>query len=147
MGPEPQLDFPSLLTDLRERGVRFLVFGRQAMRALGSPVFTQDYDLWFESSSRDAVLGFFEQELGAGFRFNALVRQQIREAGSTLGEIAEAYVAQQKSGEKRAIEPQFEYNRFVREYRKKNPRATHRQVSESWMAWRSLPYSDRPPIG
>lgn len=64
MRADAPFDFPAILRTLHERGVRVIVFGRQAMRALGAPVFTQDYDLWFESAAREAVLTYFEEELG-----------------------------------------------------------------------------------
>ena len=40
-----------------------LPVAQQAMRALGSPVLTQDYDLWFDRKSRDSVLEYFGVEL------------------------------------------------------------------------------------
>ena len=64
MRAEPTFDFRELVRGLDARGVRFLVFGRQAMRALGSPVFTQDYDLWFDPSARGVVLTYFDGDLG-----------------------------------------------------------------------------------
>lgn len=64
MGPEPAFDFATIVKALDERGVRFVLFGRQAMRALGAPVFTQDYDVWFDAAAREEVLAYFADELG-----------------------------------------------------------------------------------
>lgn len=64
MGPESRFDFVEVVRDLDRRGIRFFVFGRQAMRARGAPVFTQDYDFWFDPDSRETALDYFGREKG-----------------------------------------------------------------------------------
>lgn len=63
MQAEPEFDFRSIIFELNRRGIRYLVFGRQAMRALGSPVLTQDYDLWFDRERRVEVTSWFANGL------------------------------------------------------------------------------------
>jgi hypothetical protein len=63
MGPDPPFDFPSIARHLEATGVRFVLFGRQAVRLYGAPVFTQDYDLWVDPRSRHQVLSHLRDDL------------------------------------------------------------------------------------
>lgn len=57
---EPHFDFREIAAELDRRGVRYLLFGGQAVRAYGSTRFTADYDLWFAPEHKADVLTFFE---------------------------------------------------------------------------------------
>lgn len=94
-----------------------------------------------------ALRAFFSTQLGRPFHFDRFMREQISNgSGQTLGRVFEAWRANAEGGIKSEIEPQFEYNRFVREFRSVRPEATHQDVVRAWQSFRSLPASQRPPI-
>lgn len=79
---------------------------------------------------------FFKQHCGKGFRFNALIRDFVHNrAGATLAEAIQSF-RQADSGPSE-IQPQFEYNRHVREFHKANPGASRQQMLEAWWAKRN----------
>jgi len=74
---------------------------------------------------------FLKQHCGRGFRFNAPVRDYVHHRiGATLAEVVKCYQLTAKS--KRQIEPQFEYNRHVRDFYRANPGASKQQMLEAW---------------
>ncbi len=64
MRPEPRFDFLEIARGLSAMDVRWLLFGRQAMRLYDAPHFTHDWDLWIETGARERVLRWFEGVLG-----------------------------------------------------------------------------------
>lgn len=64
MQAEPLFDFPTLVSELNARGVRFLLVGRQALVLHGAPVLSFDYDLWVDGSERPRILHFLLVEKG-----------------------------------------------------------------------------------
>lgn len=90
---------------------------------------------------------FFQQHLGNTFRFNSVVRYYIlKNPGSRLGDVIEAYLLDKKSQSSNDIAPQFEYNRFVSEFSRKYPNATRKQILDAWQEYRNTPISLRTPI-
>ena len=108
--------------------------------------------------SRDTVIGdgwrcsqelraFLESELGAGFRFDRFMRDRIHNGrGQTLGEVMSEWAARAGASTRSEIEPQFEYNRFVREYRSITSGAAHADIVAAWRRHRDTPVSKRRPI-
>lgn len=91
--------------------------------------------------------GFLSAQLGKPFRFDRFMREQIRDgAGHTLRHVLEAWKADVATRGRSAIEPQFEYNRFVREFRDWRPEALHKDVVAAWRSYRSAPASERPSV-
>lgn len=83
---------------------------------------------------------FFEAEIGAGFHFNGLMRDFIKnEAGKTLQDAMDAYKADLASGVEKEIGSQFEYNRHIRDFYKSHPGAS---LKDAIQAWKKL--KDRP---
>jgi SAP domain-containing new25/Domain of unknown function (DUF6434) len=82
---------------------------------------------------------FFRKHCGAGFRFNAAIRNFIHtHAGSTLQQAVECYKESVAPGApKQEIIPQNEYNRHTREFYQTHPKATRGQVLEAWWAKRN----------
>jgi len=70
MGPEPQLDYVSILRGLAERSIRYVVIGGQAVLLHGVPLFSFDFDVWVDPASRRQVLEWLalndDFELSAG---------------------------------------------------------------------------------
>lgn len=64
MEAEPLFDFPTLVGELDQRGVRFLLIGRQAMILRGAPVHTFDYDLWVDPDARASLFDHLVRERG-----------------------------------------------------------------------------------
>lgn len=90
---------------------------------------------------------FFQQHLGPSFRFNAVMRHYIHNSsGSQLSDAIVAYRKNTKDLTLREIPPQFEYNRFTREFSKKYPHATKEQLLTAWREYRDTPKSLRKPV-
>jgi hypothetical protein len=64
MQAEPQVDLPSLLSEMTARGIRFLVIGRQAMVLYGAPALTFDWDIWVAPADRGAAFAFLVDDRG-----------------------------------------------------------------------------------
>lgn len=62
MGPEPRLDYATILRGLADRSVRFVVIGGQAVLLHGIPLFSFDFDLWVDPASRADVLGWLRED-------------------------------------------------------------------------------------
>ncbi len=84
MQAEATLDFPALVRELTRRGVRFVLFGRQAVRLYGSDCSTKDWDLWLEPSRRRDVLTWLEDELGFELSAPASSRRPVVTAWAGL---------------------------------------------------------------
>lgn len=90
---------------------------------------------------------FFQQHLGPSFRFNAVMRDYIHNSsGSQLSDAIEAYRKNQMNSNLSEIPPQFEYNRFTREFSKKYPYASKEELLTAWREHRDTPKSLRKPI-
>lgn len=82
---------------------------------------------------------FFERHLGPSFRFTVTLQRFIKDhPGVTFGEIAEEWQRQEaarKAGVRPEIAPQFEYNRFTRDFFA-DPRNQGKTREECLEAWR-----------
>lgn len=98
-------------------------------------IITKDY------RSSQVNRAFFEEIIGKKFHFSTAFQQYFRDnVGKTFREAIEYwYTLEEKTkrGEKNAIAPQFEYNRFTRAYHEQHPEATHKEVVAAWKAYRS----------
>lgn len=77
---------------------------------------------------------FFEQEIGTYFHFDSVMRDFIHNGvGKTLGEAIETWEeARRKPIQEKSIAPQFEYNRYIREYFKIHPEAKLKEAIQQW---------------
>jgi hypothetical protein len=77
---------------------------------------------------------FFSEEIGRHFHFDAVMRNLIHnETGKTLEEAIEKWEEEQhKPVQKKSIAPQFEYNRYLREYFKSHPGAKLQEGIRGW---------------
>jgi hypothetical protein len=57
---DPPFDFATIAADLNRLGIRWLLFGRQAVVLYGAPVSSADWDLWADPAQRAAILGYFK---------------------------------------------------------------------------------------
>ena len=90
---------------------------------------------------------FFTTQLGGPFRFDRFMRDRISHgAGQTLGQVLQAWAVNARQATPSEIEPQFEYNRFMREFRSLRPDAAHAEVVAAWRSYRSVPVSKRPKV-
>ena len=69
MEADPSFDFGTIAAELNRRGIRWLLFGRQAVVLYGSPVSSADWDLWADPRQRREILEYFSSlgyEVSAG---------------------------------------------------------------------------------
>ena len=87
---------------------------------------------------------FFQAQIGSGFRFDGAMRAFItNNPGQTLGD-AVAYWHTSRSHEQKDIEPQFELNRFTRQWHLDHPGSSRVELLQAWADYRSRPVDDRP---
>lgn len=86
---------------------------------------------------------FFTAEIGAGFRFDAAMRDFIADgAGRTLGDATRHWHAT-RGDEPREIGAQFELNRFLRDWHAAHPGASREAALAAWRDHRSRPADGR----
>ncbi|MER2133796.1 MAG: hypothetical protein ABS910_03865 [Arthrobacter sp.] len=85
---------------------------------------------------------FFVHALGAGFRFDAPMREFFA-ANDGTATLAAALDHWHATRDTRPIGPQFELNRFSRDWHASHPGGTRDQMLEAWKAHRSLPVDQR----
>ncbi len=90
-----------------------------------------------------ATRAFFIQEIGPHFRFNAYLRKFSTGTHPhlTYGELVAGYLAaeeEKKRTPKQAIDKQFEYNQFQRDYFLHEPTPTRQQCVAAWQFVRSV---------
>lgn len=89
--------------------------------------------------SSQQLRAFFEAELGPSFHFDAAMRDFISSgAGRTLGDALEHWRASRGAGPVE-IDPQFEYNRFTRQWHQQHPQSTRQQLLDAWWEYRASP--------
>ena len=87
---------------------------------------------------------FFQAQIGSRFRFDGAMRAFIaNNPGQTLGD-AVAYWYTSRSREQKPIEPQFELNRFTRQWHLDHPGGSRVELLQAWSAYHSRPVDDRP---
>lgn len=88
---------------------------------------------------------FFTVEVGPSFRFDAAMRDVVANgAGKTLGDAVDHWWAS-RDRVKAPIGPQFELNRFTREWWRAHPGATRGELRAAWLAYRNEPADLREP--
>lgn len=86
-----------------------------------------------------SLRGYFVGVHGARFRFNAVLRAFIyRGEGRTLSEASDCYRRSLAAGPG-PIAEQFEYNRHMRDFFRRNPGATRAEALASWWGRRGAP--------
>jgi hypothetical protein len=86
---------------------------------------------------------FMVAAVGPGFRFDGPMRRFVAEGvGRTLGEAVDHWWAS-RSEPKEEIAPQFELNRFVREWHRVHPGARRSDALAAWREHRALPIDRR----
>ncbi len=93
-----------------------------------------------------ALRTFMEEHCGPGFRFDRHMRELFGSgSGRSDLRLADAVDVWFRTRDEPAdvIDPVFEYNRFVRDWRSTHPGAAHAEVVAAWRAHRSAP-RDRP---
>lgn len=81
-----------------------------------------------------ALRGFFESRCGRGFRFNGALRAFLATGVGQPLSAALAVCRESLQSGPAPIESQFEYNRHMRDHRRRHPEATHVQAVAAW--WR-----------
>jgi hypothetical protein len=82
-------------------------------------------------------------QVGPSFHFNAHMRTFFSSrAGATLGDAVEHWHAT-KHMRPTEIAPQFELNRFTRQWRKDHPNGTHQELMAAWHHHRATPTDQR----
>jgi hypothetical protein len=90
---------------------------------------------------------FFTAEVGPSFRFDAAMRDFVANgAGKTLGDAVDHWWAS-RDRDAPPIGPQFELNRFTREWWRANPGGTRDELRAAWLAYRNQPADLREPGG
>jgi hypothetical protein len=137
--------------DLNARIVTFLETGEVIKPTLSprrsgqsaAEELTLETVIWPGMTCNPALGAFFREHIGAGFRFNAAMRNFIHHgAGRSLKEGLEVWrddQAERRAGRKDEILPQLEYNRHFREFFAANPDATRDQAIAAWWIKRGSP--------
>ena len=81
---------------------------------------------------------YFTAAVGPGFRFDAPMREFISAGGATLDQAVEHWHLTRERGPA-DIAPQFEYNRFTREWRASNPDGDREALLAAWWEQRNAP--------
>lgn len=96
-----------------------------------------------EQRCSQQLRAFFTVEIGAGFRFDAAMRDFIAEgAGRTLGDAIRHWHAT-RAERPRQIGAQFELNRFLRDWHAAHPGASREAALAAWRGHRSRPVDGR----
>lgn len=114
----------------------------------GKPSVTSRFDWKAESLSRKTVItdnyqntenvrNFFKQEIGSSFKFNVVFMNWMKaNTGKTLGDATEQWktIAIRKTNpdKQKEIAPQFEYNRYIRDFIKDNPGLSREEAIKCW---------------
>jgi hypothetical protein len=87
---------------------------------------------------------FFADHIGPGFHFDASMREFITHGeGQTLGDAIQHW-HRTRSRPRADIAPQFELNRFVRDWHAGHPGGSRSEALRAWKQYRSLPVDSRP---
>ncbi len=97
--------------------------------------------------STQTLRRFFEQHIGAAFKFDGHMRAFLRDppAGATLSD-AIAHWHKTRATELPAQSESLEFNRFTQAWHASHPGGTAAQARAAWERHRALPVDRRPPI-
>jgi len=91
---------------------------------------------------------FFVAQIGPSFRFDAAMRDFIGSgAGRTLGDAVRHWSTTRTVGAPPDIAPQFELNRFTRDWYQTHPSGSRAELAAAWRTHRSLPAEQRSVPG
>lgn len=89
---------------------------------------------------------WFREEIGPAFHFDAEMRDFFASAdGTQTLQTALDHWRETRGQGKRAIDPQFEYNRFTRAWHENHPSGSREEFVAAWQAYRSRPIPRRGP--
>lgn len=60
---QENLEIEEVIKGFNQRGIRYMLIGRQAVMLYGAPLFSYDFDFWVHPEDRDKVFSFLEDEL------------------------------------------------------------------------------------
>lgn len=83
---------------------------------------------------------YLRERIGPTFRFDGPLRELISAGDVTLDAVVAHWHATRSRGPSE-IAPQFEYNRFTRQWRAANPHGDHAHLLAAWWAHRTAPRS------
>ncbi len=93
------------------------------------------------------VRAFFQQHIGKKFKFNVQFMNWMKEnEGNTLGQAVKAWQEieiTKKEKTRKEIAPQFEYNRYIRDFLEANPEKTKAEAIQYWNVKRSIRGNNR----
>ncbi|GAA3767656.1 hypothetical protein GCM10022379_39260 [Micromonospora maritima] len=114
-------------------------------RQLGPPV-TVDTVIPAGQRCSQVLRAFFRDQVGKGFVFDEFMRAFIRDgAGRTLGDaVSHWYDTRAEAARERPVAAQFEFNAFLRQWRRAHPQADRAAALAAWQEHRSRPVEDRP---
>ena len=116
--------------------------GRSGVRPLSGPL-TRESVIPRGQRCTEHLRRFLVAEVGPGFRFDAAMRRFVAEgAGRTLGEAVDHWHAT-RSEPRGEIAPQFELNRFIRDWHRAHPDGRRSDALAAWRAHRALPVDGR----
>lgn len=93
------------------------------------------------------VRAWFIDQVGPSFRFDAQMREFFANSdGTQTMQDALDHYSTTRSQEPKAIEAQFEYNRFTRAWHTANPTGSRQELVHAWQRYRSLPINERGRI-
>lgn len=117
--------------------------GRDQLR----PPLTSDTVIPEGQRCSQVIRGWFEEQVGAPFRFDAEMREYFArtDGAQTLHDALGHWYSTRNQGE-RQIQAQFEYNRFTRAWYLEHPPGTSRELLAAWRQYRSAPVDERGRI-
>lgn len=120
------------------------VTGRK--RARGSGVFREDSVIETDFVCSERHRAFFREKIVPGFTFNVPFQRWLKSnPGKTYGEAIDAYrqIIEEKKRGKTVIDPQFEYNAYIRDFFAAQPGRSLDDAIQCWKYKKSLPGQHR----
>ncbi len=89
------------------------------------------------------VRSFFQNHIGSAFKFNVTFMNWMKQnIGKTLGDAANEWMKiefeKKINKQRKKIAPQFEYNRYIRDFLEDNPNKTKKNAIQFWKIKRSI---------
>lgn len=134
--------------ELTERIACFLEGGaiqapaRQTRKAAVAGELTEEALIEPEIVCSEKHRAFFREKIGKSFTFNVPFQKWLKaNAGKTYGEAIEAYalILAEKKKNKTTIDPQFEYNTYIRDFFAANPGRSLEEAIRCWKYRKSQP--------
>ena len=115
-----------------------------AARQLGPPV-TVDTVIPAGQRCSQVLRAFFREQIGKEFVFDEFMRAFIRDgAGRTLGDaVSHWHDTRAEAARERPVAAQFEFNAFLRRWRRAHPQAGRAAALAAWQEHRSRPVEER----